>query len=195
MNLLLSNKLMQDTGEPVLHAHEVYSPPLPSGSIFSMPQPRVPLRNRRYKLQETPFLTSLRQALDFALDRPVTCFNRERHIIIVYCIEQLFYPIMLVFLLVFNVVRYLYLYKFVGIGHWTEMFLIQPVAVTLPLLPVTLPIWWIILNCFGMARFKALFKLYQSSKNTQVNFALEFLLLQFHLNKYFIENYSVSRSI
>ncbi|XP_014222685.1 transmembrane protein 94 [Trichogramma pretiosum] len=157
----------EDSDGPVLHAHEIYSPPLPTGDVFSSPQPRVPLRNQRYKLQETPYLTSLRLALDQALDRPVTCFNRERHLVVICCIEQLVYPILLILILIFNLLRYLYLYEYVGIGHWTELFLLQPVTVTLPLLPIAFPIWWIILNCFGMARFKALFKLYQSSKKNQ----------------------------
>ncbi|CAB0035951.1 unnamed protein product [Trichogramma brassicae] len=157
----------EDSDGPVLHAHEIYSPPLPTGDVFSSPQPRVPLRNQRYKLQETPYLTSLRLALDQALDRPVTCFNRERHLVVICCIEQLVYPILLILILIFNLLRYLYLYEYVGIGHWTELFLLQPVTVTLPLLPIAFPIWWIVLNCFGMARFKALFKLYQSSKKNQ----------------------------
>jgi hypothetical protein len=138
------------------------------GGLFTTPQARKPLRNKIYKLQETPYLTNLRMALDMALDRPVTYHNRERHLVMICCIEQLIYPILLIILLIFNLIRYLYLYDYVGIGHWTELFLLQPVAVTLPLLPVAFPIWWIILNCFGMARFKALFKLYQSSKKTQV---------------------------
>ncbi|OXU20778.1 hypothetical protein TSAR_005268 [Trichomalopsis sarcophagae] len=157
-----------DPEAPILHAREVYSPQVHSGSgVFSVPQARTPLRNKIYKLQETPYLSNLRMALDMALDRPVTCHNRERHLVMICCIEQLVYPILLILLLMFNLLRYLYLYEYVGIGHWTELFLLQPVAATLPLLPVAFPIWWIVLNCFGMARFKALFKLYQSSKKAQ----------------------------
>ena len=145
-----------------------------SGSgVFSAPQARVPLRNKVYKLQETPYLSNVRMALDMALDRPVTYHNRERHLVMICCIEQLLYPILLIIVLMFNLIRYLYLYEIVGIGHWAELFLLQPVAVTLPLLPIAFPVWWIMLNCFGMARFKALFKLYQSSKKTQVCLLVE----------------------
>lgn len=107
-------------------------------------------------------------ALEQALDRPVTYHNRERHLVMICCIEQLVYPILLIVVLIVNLIRYLYLSDLVGIGTWYDMFLLQPIAVTLPLLPISFPTWWIFLNCFGMARFKALFKLYQSSKKTQV---------------------------
>ncbi|XP_046427153.1 transmembrane protein 94 isoform X1 [Neodiprion fabricii] len=153
---------------PILHAKEVYSPPVHSANeIFSNPKARTPLKNKIYKLQETPYLTNLRMALDQALDRPVTYHNRERHLVMICCIEQLAYPIILIIVLLVNLLRHLYLSKDVGIGLWTEMFLLQPIAVTLPLLPLVFPAAWLALNCFGMARFKALFKLYQSSKKMQ----------------------------
>ncbi|XP_029032727.1 transmembrane protein 94 isoform X4 [Osmia bicornis bicornis] len=153
---------------PVLHAREVYSPQVHSANeIFSTPQGRIPLKNKIYKLQETPYLMNLRMALDQALDRPVTYHNRKRHLLMICCIEQLAYPVLLIIVLVVNLFRYLYLWEYFGIGYWNEMFLLQPIAVSLPLLPLIFPICWIFLNCFGMARFKALFKLYQSSKKLQ----------------------------
>lgn len=82
--------------------------------------------------------------------------------------EQFVYPILFTLIFIVNLIRYTYLSDYFGVGSWTDMFLKQPVAVTLPLLPLAFPLWWIALNCFGMARFKALFKLYQSSKKAQV---------------------------
>ncbi|XP_076235188.1 transmembrane protein 94-like protein l(2)k05819 isoform X2 [Calliopsis andreniformis] len=157
-----------DAEAPVLHAREVYSPQIHNTSeIFSTPQARTPLRNKIYKLQETPYLMNIRMALDQALDRPVTYHNRKRHLLMICCIEQLAYPILLLIVLVVNLFRYLYLSEYFGIGYWNEMFLLQPIAISIPLLPLVFPICWIFLNCFGMARFKALFKLYQSSKKLQ----------------------------
>ncbi|CAK9816936.1 Transmembrane protein 94 [Anthophora quadrimaculata] len=157
-----------DSEAPVLHAREVYSPQVHSANeIFSTPQARVPLRNKIYKLQETPYLMNLRMALDQALDRPVTYHNRKRHLLMICCIEQLAYPVLLIIVLVVNLFRYLYLSEYFGVGYWNEMFLLQPIAISIPLLPLVFPTCWIFLNCFGMARFKALFKLYQSSKKLQ----------------------------
>ncbi|CAG5101385.1 Similar to Tmem94: Transmembrane protein 94 (Mus musculus) [Cotesia congregata] len=151
-------------GSP-LYAKEIYSPNVNhnTNEIFTSPQARIPLKNKIYILKETPYLVNLRMALDQALDRPVTYHNRKRHLLMICCIEQLTYPILLITVLIVNLLRYLYFYKYAGTGHWTELFLLQPIAVTLPLLPIIFPIFWIVLNCFGMARFKALFQLYQSS--------------------------------
>ncbi|XP_076680617.1 transmembrane protein 94-like protein l(2)k05819 isoform X2 [Andrena cerasifolii] len=157
-----------DADAPVLHAREVYSPQVHSTSeIFSTPQARAPLKNKIYKLQETPYLMNLRMALEQALDRPVTYHNRKRHLLMICCIEQLAFPVLLIIVLVVNLFRYLYLSEYFGVGYWNEMFLLQPIAVSIPLLPLVFPVCWIFLNCFGMARFKALFKLYQSSKKLQ----------------------------
>ncbi|XP_026670236.1 transmembrane protein 94 isoform X6 [Ceratina calcarata] len=157
-----------DSDASVLHAREVYSPQVHSANeIFSTPQARSPLKNKIYKLQETPYLMNLRMALDQALDRPVTYHNRKRHLLMICCIEQLAYPVLLIIVLIVNLFRYLYLSEYFGIGNWSEMFLLQPIAVSIPLLPLIFPTFWIFLNCFGMARFKALFKLYQSSKKLQ----------------------------
>ncbi|XP_068983961.1 transmembrane protein 94 isoform X1 [Bombus flavifrons] len=157
-----------DADAPMLHAREVYSPQVHSANeIFSTPQARTPLKNKIYKLQETPYLMNLRMALDQALDRPVTYHNRKRHLLMICCIEQLAYPILLIIVLLVNLFRYLYATEYFGVGYWNEMFLLQPIAVSIPLLPLVFPTCWIFLNCFGMARFKALFKLYQSSKKLQ----------------------------
>ncbi|KAL0110556.1 hypothetical protein PUN28_013866 [Cardiocondyla obscurior] len=157
-----------DPEAPVLHARETYSTPVHSANeIFSTPQARMPLKSKIYKLQETPYLMNLRMALDQALDRPVTYYNRKRHLLMICCIEHLTYPIFVIIILVINLLRYLYLTDYLGTGHWSEMFLLQPIAVSLPLLPLVFPTCWIFLNCFGMARFKALFKLYLSAKKLQ----------------------------
>ncbi|XP_076621551.1 transmembrane protein 94-like protein l(2)k05819 isoform X4 [Colletes latitarsis] len=157
-----------DADASVLHAREVYSPQVHNANeIFSTPQARAPLKNKVYKLQETPYLMNLRMALDQALDRPVTYHNRKRHLLMICCIEQLAYPVLLIIVLVVNLFRYSYLSEYFGVGYWNEMFLLQPIAISIPLLPLVFPICWIFLNCFGMARFKALFKLYQSSEKLQ----------------------------
>jgi hypothetical protein len=71
--------------------------------------------------------------------------------------RKLLYSLLLqVCVLFVNLVRFLYLSRWVGVGHWTEMFLLQTTAVALPLLPVVFPTAWIILDSLGMARIQAL---------------------------------------
>ena len=40
--------------------------------------------------------------------------------------------------------------------HWSEVFLLHPVSVLLPLLPLLFPILWIALNLWGMAKLETL---------------------------------------
>lgn len=137
---------------PLLHPKEVYGPSLKNANeAISTPKTRKPLDNKRFKLIETPYLSSLKMALEQALDKPVTHSNQQRYLLMVKCFEQILYPVILFLIISINFVRYFYLTKFFGAGCSIEMFLITPVAVTLPLLPIIFPTFWIVLNCLGNA--------------------------------------------
>lgn len=71
-----------------------------------------------------------------------------------------------------NLIRFLYLGRWVGVGHWTEMFLLQTAAVALPLLPVVFPMAWLILDALGMARIQALVHLPSQSQVSRRNVLL-----------------------
>jgi len=60
-------------------------------------------------------------------------------------------------LTVLNALRYLYSSTWLSSGHWTDMFLIDPCSVILPLIPLVLPVAWLIINAFGLAWILALF--------------------------------------
>lgn len=89
---------MQEKNCPELRGGEVYSPPptATAHDTFTAPSARIPLENKHYKLMETPFLKNLRAALDESTLRPVTFHNRQRHALMIACIEQLALPVILV---------------------------------------------------------------------------------------------------
>ncbi|KAG8227374.1 hypothetical protein J437_LFUL000382 [Ladona fulva] len=151
---------MEDKDGTVLQAGDVYSPQLheEAREVFSVPKARAPLPNSRHLLQETPYLSNLRIALDGALNRPASCHNRDRHLLMVTCVEQATVPIIVVFVVFLNVFRHLYLSQWVGAGHWTEMFLLQPASASLPLLPVIFPATWLLLTSLGTARIQTIFQ-------------------------------------
>lgn len=60
-------------------------------------------------------------------------------------------------MLVFNAGRYFYFSDHLSTGHWTDMFLVQPCLVVLPLLPLVLPLTWLLINVYGVALILALF--------------------------------------
>ncbi|XP_071444767.1 transmembrane protein 94 isoform X3 [Hetaerina americana] len=151
---------LEDKEGSVLHAGEVYSPPLHEQvrEVFSVPKARTPLPNACHALQETPYLKNLHTALNGALSRPASCQKRGLHLLMVTCIEQAAVPTLLVSVIFICVLRHLYLAQWVGAGHWTEMFLLLPASVSLPLLPIVFPTFWLFLNALGMARIQALFQ-------------------------------------
>nr|CAD7426735.1 unnamed protein product [Timema monikensis] len=146
---------LEEKDGPPLRSQETYIPPAQMAhELFSAPTARVPYPNKKYVLQETPYLVNLRLALEQFLDRPVTYYNRLRHLLIITCIEQLALPVTVVSVLFVNLLKFIYLRQW--LGHWTEVFLLQPVSVSLPLLPITFPAAWLVLDSLGMARLQAL---------------------------------------
>ncbi|XP_059477239.1 transmembrane protein 94 isoform X2 [Neocloeon triangulifer] len=164
-----------DPDSPDLQAREVYSPkvknsPAEEEDELTTPKIRRPLQSKRYILQETPYLTNLKLALDSALTRPDSYHNKLKHLLMSTISEKFFIPIFLVLVFFMGLLRYFYLEPWIGSGHWTEMFLIQPVAVCLPLLPLIFPLSWTILNCMGVAQIQSLF---QKSRGTEGAFNAE----------------------
>lgn len=81
-----------------LRAREVYSPRQHAGEEeeLTTPKARTPLQSRRYILQETPYLSSLQEALDRALCHPVSYHNKLRHLLMLTISEQVTLPVILV---------------------------------------------------------------------------------------------------
>ncbi|XP_046959526.1 transmembrane protein 94 isoform X3 [Vanessa cardui] len=121
---------------------------------FSMPRVRAPHLNKAYKMCETPFLKNLKLALEQASTRPVTVFEKQRYLCTVKILEGIVLPLVILLMVVTSLIRYLY--HLPGVTHWTEVYFLQIIAASLPLLQIVFPIAWVTLNCYGLARFKLL---------------------------------------
>lgn len=149
--------LHTDKDLPNLQTGELFSPaPSKKPDIFSVPMSRAPLQNEEYILEQTPYINNLRIGMEQALNRPITYYNRQRHTLMVKYVELLFFPILVLLVLLTNLVRLGYLHHWVSCGPWIEMIVLQPISVALPLLPVVFPTVWLLLNCLGMARLLAI---------------------------------------
>uniref|UniRef100_A0A1B6BXT8 Cation-transporting P-type ATPase C-terminal domain-containing protein n=1 Tax=Clastoptera arizonana TaxID=38151 RepID=A0A1B6BXT8_9HEMI len=143
---------------PELQEGEVYSPP-PTATAhdsFTAPSARVPLQNQPYILDETPYIKNLKAALEEATNRPITYYNRQRHLLMISCVEQMALPFFVVCILSVSGLRYMYVSDWVGSGTLIEMLILAPISVALPLLPLIFPVSWIFLNAYGNARISAL---------------------------------------
>lgn len=68
-------------------------------------------------------------------------------------------PFVILVMVVTSLIRYLY--HLPGVTHWTEVYFLQIIAASLPLLQIVFPIAWVTLNCYGLARyFKHILKLF-----------------------------------
>lgn len=148
----LCSALEQDADYSILRQREIYGPALPDANeMLATPKLKVPLKNKLYILKETPYLHNLRIALDKALNRPVSQFEKERHFLFNVCQVLLAYPCALILATLFNVVKVAYLPVTFG-DQWLDLFVIQPLVVALPMLPLMFPLFWIVVNYFGFAK-------------------------------------------
>ncbi|KAJ8730304.1 hypothetical protein PYW07_017342 [Mythimna separata] len=133
---------------------QIFQPTTPQKDNFSTPRIRTPHRNKAYRMCETPYLKNLKLALEQATIRPVTIFEKQRYLCTVKIMEGIVLPVVISLVVIASFVRHVY--HLPGVTHWTEIYFLQTIAASLPLLQIVFPIAWLTLNCYGLARFKLL---------------------------------------
>ncbi|XP_041978193.1 transmembrane protein 94 isoform X1 [Aricia agestis] len=140
--------------DPELFFGQVFLPGSQEDEKLSVPRIREPHQNKAYRMCETPYLKNLKLALEQATTRPVTVFEKQRYLCTVKIMEGIVLPLVILLMVVASFVRHMY--SLPGGTHWTEVYLLQTIAASLPLLQIIFPIAWVTLNCYGLARFKLL---------------------------------------
>ncbi|XP_053682637.1 transmembrane protein 94 isoform X3 [Sabethes cyaneus] len=121
------------------------------------PVARAPMPDLICVVEVTPFLDNLRTSLDNFLNRPATIINQQRDLLITKCIQQWGWLVVLVLTLIVGVLRYLGFYFNGKVPtNWRNVFLLNPSAALLPILPLVFPLMWITINLWGTARLEAL---------------------------------------
>ncbi|CAB3253813.1 unnamed protein product [Arctia plantaginis] len=137
-----------------LFSGQIFQPSTPQKDNCSAPRIRTPHQNKAYRMCETPYLKNLKLALEQAIIRPVTVFEKQRYLCTVKIMEGLVLPLVISIVVIASFFRHVY--HLPGVTHWTEIYFLQTVAASLPLLQIIFPIAWVTLNCYGLARFKLL---------------------------------------
>lgn len=150
--------------EPViLQTDEVFSPHQEDDSeVTSAPKSRQPMQAEKFMLLETPYMKCLREIFEDA-HRPASVVDHEKYIILTKWIERRILLVVLVLMLVANILRLIYMKGHVG--HWTEMVITLQIQAIFPLVPVTLPVMFLLLNLYGEARVFAAFEAAKGSKS------------------------------
>ena len=113
---------------------------------------------RPHLLEETPYLAELEAVLTRGADRPLSVLVRQRHFLVSSLLECMVCPLVVVVVLAWACVRHLYIPSpWLPATPKHELFLTEPVAAALPLLPLLLPAWWILVNTAGLASVLSIF--------------------------------------
>jgi len=105
---------------------------------------------------ETPFVVDLKTIISKQSTRKLaTAFEKELYLIFVKYVEHILIPIIWVLMMLVSAVHYGYLESIANdTMTWPAsltLLLLRPVMAILPLLPLTLPLSWLMLNVYGLS--------------------------------------------
>ncbi|XP_067115087.1 endoplasmic reticulum magnesium-transporting P-type ATPase-like [Osmerus mordax] len=142
---------IQEEEHVVLSRSDVFihasSPLSPLGS--HRPRPQRLLQPQLFRVTKTPTLETVMRCLEHAQKRPVSVLDNERFAVQTL-LERGLAPLTLILLLLLNLLRFLL--GSPGVGPWPVALLQTPVNGTLPLLPLTFPLLWLLVNVYGEVR-------------------------------------------
>lgn len=122
------------------------------------PTARIPMPNLICRMDATPYLENLQITMKQFLDKPQTIHNKQRNFLVTNCVQKwgtITAGLVALLAAVMNTSELFFTHHKDDI-HWSEMFILHPVAVVVPLLPLIFPILWIALNLWGMAKLETL---------------------------------------
>ncbi|XP_055949901.1 transmembrane protein 94-like isoform X2 [Argiope bruennichi] len=129
---------------------------------ITSPRLRKPACATKFIMKETPLIRGISLAMENALKKPITVIRKEYHAVVFYYIERIALLAVLLIILCIGSIRAVYFN--VNNEEWAEHLLLRPVLVTLPLIPITLPICWILLNAVGNSYLLAIINCKQCLK-------------------------------
>ena len=115
-----------------------------------LPEFKPSMEPQKFRLEETPYLAELRTALEKANARPVSVLNKHRHFL-TSILQHILFPVLVPLLLAWNCFRYKYSWNWFPATDIGALFLLEPVLVGIPLLPLAFPLWWIVTNHVALA--------------------------------------------
>ncbi|WAQ96926.1 TMM94-like protein [Mya arenaria] len=155
--------LGEDAEDLLLEENEIFAPDSGKhGEVFTQPKGRQPRKPARFLLLDTPATTLVRQILSDC-KRPASTIEHEKFLIMTHWIERRIIPVVCVVMLVVNILRYIYLGGHVG--HWTDMIILLQVQAIVPLVPLIVPLMYLLINFYGQARVFAAFEAEKGTKS------------------------------
>ncbi|KAI5698625.1 hypothetical protein M8J75_009508 [Diaphorina citri] len=118
---------------------DIYNPTRSFNPRVSKPTARSPVQNAVFVLQNTPYVRILEGTLLQCVDKPVDYYTSSLYTLNVKCVQFILYPILFVLVILVNIFRHSYYTEWLNHISWLDLCLIQPITITLPLLPMAKP--------------------------------------------------------
>jgi PREDICTED: similar to lethal (2) k05819 CG3054-PA len=157
-----SSEFTGSTANMELQAGDIFSPSLDhESSAFVSPRLRKAVKPIKFMMLETPFIANLKLVLERSWKRPATLYEKERHIFIAKYSEQILIPVIWIIAFLADFLPYKYFETNINFKVWSQssyLLLLRPSLCLLPLLPLTLPCTWLLVNVYGAAHLFNLIK-------------------------------------
>eukprot|EP00127_Corallochytrium_limacisporum_P004172 Clim_evm117s157 gene=Clim_evmTU117s157 len=161
--------------DPQIVSNSTSSSRVPSGtSTPTAASPRAPGRNKTrvfpgnsggsnfvllerrwsFRVEETPLIRNIQSVLNSTSTRPPTSMDHRFELVLGRLVYRFIIPGFLVISLAINAIRTTVLED--DSGNRVEMLAVLPFYVILPLLPITMPLFWAFLKAYGAASILAL---------------------------------------
>lgn len=141
-----------------LNVGELFVPVIDSVTdSFTIPRLRKAAKPVKFMVLETPFIEDLKKSISLQSTRNLaTALEKELNLIFVKYVERIIVPVIWAIVMVVSAIHYGYLESLgnEAVTTWPAsitLLLLRPVMAILPLLPLTLPVCWLILNVFGLS--------------------------------------------
>eukprot|EP00095_Tigriopus_kingsejongensis_P007584 maker-scaffold506_size152672-snap-gene-0.29 protein:Tk07584 transcript:maker-scaffold506_size152672-snap-gene-0.29-mRNA-1 annotation:"Uncharacterized protein KIAA0195" len=134
--------------------------------ISPTPEFKNPAKPQLFIMDETPYLSMLELVLRRKERVHKSVLNKHTYLLFVQILSHCLFPLALALSLVWSLIRQNQVWNIYGADDYVELFLIQSVAVVLPLVSFSFPLCYLIVNYLGMAWILGV---YSSSRHLRVN--------------------------
>lgn len=137
---------------------------------FTIPRLRKAIKPCKFLILETPYIQDLKATVSIHTHRrSSTAFEKELRLIFVRYLEYLLVPGICILVLSFSIIHYCYV-EFTGSHSDTGaativLIFLRPVMAIIPLLPLALPILWLVLNVYGLIKMNNIYENFCKNEN------------------------------
>lgn len=158
-----------DSSKETLDRDEIFTPKVDNEpETFTAPRFRKCLKPSKFLVIETPYVNDLQITLHSINRRSPTAFEKELRLIFGRYLEHISVPILFILVLLFSIAHYCYV-EMKGNHSFDRsaaisLIILRPIMAILPLLPMALPLLWLILNIYGLIKLEVVYEYFYQNE-------------------------------